>query len=105
MDPKDARTAVTLTPQYFEYGATSARYSGSGQKSVSVVIQIANDQPTKPEDVGKAGSAMVFRHNLGRLDIGKVYSDTVTKKKSSTERLRGRKYQIPSPIPDRTLRR
>jgi hypothetical protein len=80
MKPSDGRTAVTLTPQYFEYAATSAKYSGSGQKSISLVIQIAADQPTKPGDIANSTTTMVFRHNLGRLEIGRVYSAATTTK-------------------------
>lgn len=59
-----------LNLQYFQYAATSARFQGTGQKTVTVAIGFAT-QATDPENVQTASE--IYRLNLGRLEIGYTY--------------------------------
>jgi len=61
---------LTLTPVYLHYAQSSARLEGSGSKTVSVVIAIGEKQPKSPEKIDTDAVA-VYRHNFGRLEIGK----------------------------------
>ena len=63
---------LTLTPVYLHYAQSSARLEGSGSKTVSVVIAIGEKQPKSLEKIDTDAVA-VYRHNFGRLEIGKHY--------------------------------
>nr|VFK67289.1 MAG: hypothetical protein BECKUNK1418G_GA0071005_11346 [Candidatus Kentron sp. UNK]VFK72623.1 MAG: hypothetical protein BECKUNK1418H_GA0071006_11266 [Candidatus Kentron sp. UNK] len=71
---------IELKPVYLSYAASSARNSGSGWKNVSLAIAMSKaavdkDARSKGEkaDSKEDKPFAVFRHNIGRLEIGKVY--------------------------------
>lgn len=71
--------ALVVKPFFLNYAASSARNPGSGKKNVTAVIGMFDTVPAKPKDVDTADSLAVFRHQFGRLEIGKSYDETLLK--------------------------
>jgi hypothetical protein len=69
-----ART-VTLQPAYISYAASSARNTGSGRKYVTVAVALSQMTPKRADDISEEKAFAVFRHDLGRLEIGKRYKE------------------------------
>jgi len=87
---KDAapKHQLTLTPTYLHYAQSSARLEGSGRKTVSVVIAIAEKQPKSAEKID-ADAVAVYRHNFGLLEIGKHYSTAQLAGTAATQTISG----------------
>jgi len=66
---------VVLTPQFLSYAASSARKEGSGFKHVSLVLSFSDISPKGPSENSEEKAFAVFRHDLGRLEIGKSYDE------------------------------
>lgn len=69
-----APVTVMLSPVALRYAVTSARRIGSGEKTVTVAIAMGKKAVKSGEQAEKEALA-VFRHNLGRLRVGRGYWD------------------------------
>jgi len=77
VDFKDGR--ALLTPQYLSYAASSARSKGSGMKHVSLVLAFSDISQKKPNEIAEDKAFAIFRHDFGRLKIGKRYDSRLLK--------------------------
>ena len=69
-----ASKSLTLTPVYLAYPESSALSAGSGKKNVTIGIAMHTKSGKAGEDPEK-GALAVFRHNLGRIEIGTEMSE------------------------------
>lgn len=74
--PQEDGSSLVLKPVYIHYGASSAKYVGSGRKTVTVALAMGRAKPaTAGTDDGVTEDApQVYRFNLGRLKIGEFYA-------------------------------
>lgn len=68
------KKALELEPVYLSYAASSAKTLGSARKHVSVVIAMSDAAPKVSGELEEEKAFAVFRHDFGRLDIGKSYN-------------------------------
>ncbi|WP_089729940.1 hypothetical protein [Candidatus Thiosymbion oneisti] len=73
-----SQTAITLTPIYLSYAASSARSRGSGKKYVSVTIAFSKAALKKGDNlaatVTEENTFARAHHDFGRLETGKHYT-------------------------------
>lgn len=76
---KKETRSVTLTPFYLSYADSAAKTAGSGKKHVGVAIAFSDTAQKKPEEIDEEKAFAVFRHDLGRLEIGMSYDKDLLK--------------------------
>lgn len=65
---------IALQPAYLAYSTSISRRSGSGRKNVAAVVVASSEALTNDEGVRGDAPFAVFRHDLGRLQIGRSYN-------------------------------
>jgi hypothetical protein len=67
--------ALTLTPQYLSYAASAAKNWGwSKTKHVGLALAFSDMAQKKPDEINEEKTFANFRHDFGRLEIGKRYN-------------------------------
>lgn len=70
---KQGEKALQLTPLYLSYAASIARNEGSGKKNVSMVLAFSDTSQKKADEINEDKAFAIFRHDFGRLEVGKRY--------------------------------